>query len=151
MAFFDGGGGFEEMEQIQRNQDMNRAMFKAREGTHSLRRAMDHLPRHHIHDGRHRDIAGNLGEVPLPNLEGQNFGRDLMMDWMGGGIGALMSDFSAGGKIKRNIAVIERCRDICSQQHGLIRVLLQRCKFCLLVCYSRASSFRFFFVFAFCF
>jgi hypothetical protein len=123
-ARWDGGERWEQMDQYRRDQDMNAALMPARRGTQKLQQAFSMLPP--VIYRRYSALAGGIGKVPIPNLERQDFGQDLMYDYMGGGIGALVNDWQAGGKIQRNMRVIEQCMQITSSQQGQLMALISQ-------------------------
>lgn len=123
-ARWDGGDRWEQMDQYRRDQDMNAALMPARRGTQKLQQAFSMLPP--VIYQRYGALAGGIGKVPIPNLERQDFGEDLMYDYMGGGFGALVNDWQAGGKIQRNMRVIEQCMQVTSSQRGQLMALISQ-------------------------
>eukprot|EP00747_Dinoflagellata_sp_TGD_P126909 gnl/TRDRNA2_/TRDRNA2_174329_c3_seq1.p1 gnl/TRDRNA2_/TRDRNA2_174329_c3~~gnl/TRDRNA2_/TRDRNA2_174329_c3_seq1.p1 ORF type:complete len:300 (+),score=59.89 gnl/TRDRNA2_/TRDRNA2_174329_c3_seq1:2-901(+) len=110
-------------EQALRDSNMNQAMVPAREASALMHQAFQQVPA----DLRVRypEHCGNLCQVQIPSLEGQNLGMDLLMDFAGGSIGELANDWMAGSKIERNLQALQYCQQAAQQQLGVLNNLLQ--------------------------
>ena len=123
VAGSDDGGGYEMICQAKRSRNMNRAIDSAQMGSETLHRAFSLIPRGCLLRHRYPHQMKNIGTTPIPNLTGDNFGRAVRMDMMGGGAGALRNDFRAKKNIKRNLRVLQSCAQICGQQQKLLKAL----------------------------
>jgi hypothetical protein len=122
IAMYNDGGGLEQMKQMHRDRDRNRAAQSSQQAMALLREAFSVIPAA-IYQ-RYPSFAAGIGQVPAPGVQGGDFRQARMMDYMGGGLGALVNDLSVGMDIQQDMSNISHCQQVVSQQLGQIRTLL---------------------------
>lgn len=122
MAMYNDGGGLEQLKQMGRDRDRTRAAQSSQQAMALLREAFSAIPAA-IYQ-RYPSIAAGIGQVPAPGVRAGDFRQARRMDYMGGGLGALVNDLSAGMDIEQDMRNISHCQQVVAQQLEQIRALV---------------------------
>lgn len=110
----------ERLEQEMRDRKMREAQHEADKGAEVLRRAFASVPGY-VRE-RYPAQCAAFAAVEVPQLA-QNHAGTKMMEFFGGEAGNLLAEWQSGDKLRQNLAVIQRCEAVASQQEAIVRQL----------------------------